>query len=174
MNLATILNTRQLRRPPLQAQLTPLYAGLGLAAVALYPPQVYLIPKLQRKINALSKERVQTARALSDRIGDYWVNFARTGDANGAALPQWPRARPAWSGRARPAPRSFLARLPGPRAPLPGLPGLGGPVPRRRARRGVRHRGGSPPRRPASMRATGLPTRPWRASRRRSWRRRTP
>lgn len=43
---------------------------LGLAAVALYPPQVYLIPKLQRKINALSKERVQTARALSDRIGE--------------------------------------------------------------------------------------------------------
>jgi ABC-type multidrug transport system fused ATPase/permease subunit len=43
---------------------------LGLAAVALYPPQVYLIPRLQRKINALSKERVQTARALSDRIGE--------------------------------------------------------------------------------------------------------
>ena len=40
---------------------------LGLAAIALYPPQVYLIPRLQRKINALSKERVQTARALSDR-----------------------------------------------------------------------------------------------------------
>src|SRR5580765_4711264 len=43
---------------------------LGLAAVALYPPQVYLIPRLQRKINLLSKERVQTARALSDRIGE--------------------------------------------------------------------------------------------------------
>jgi ABC-type multidrug transport system fused ATPase/permease subunit len=43
---------------------------LGLAAVALYPPQVYLIPRLQRKINQLSKERVTTARALSDRIGE--------------------------------------------------------------------------------------------------------
>jgi putative ABC transport system ATP-binding protein len=43
---------------------------LGLAAIALYPPQVYLIPRLQRKINALSKERVQTARALSDRVGE--------------------------------------------------------------------------------------------------------
>jgi len=43
---------------------------LGLAAIALYPPQVYLIPKLQRKINLLGKERVQTARQLSDRIGD--------------------------------------------------------------------------------------------------------
>ena len=36
---------------------------LGLAAIALYPPQIYLIPRLQRKINLLSKDRVQTARA---------------------------------------------------------------------------------------------------------------
>ena len=43
---------------------------LGLAAIALYPPQVFLIPRLQKKINLLSKERVQTARALSDRIGE--------------------------------------------------------------------------------------------------------
>jgi putative ABC transport system ATP-binding protein len=43
---------------------------LGLAAVALYPPQLYLIPRLQRKINLLGKERVTTARQLSDRIGD--------------------------------------------------------------------------------------------------------
>jgi len=43
---------------------------LGLAAIALYPPQVFLIPRLQRKINLLSKERVQTARQLSDRIGE--------------------------------------------------------------------------------------------------------
>ncbi len=43
---------------------------LGLAAIALYPPQLYLIPRLQRKINLLGKERVTTARQLSDRIGD--------------------------------------------------------------------------------------------------------
>jgi len=43
---------------------------LGLAAIALYPPQVFLIPRLQKKINLLSKERVRTARALSDRIGE--------------------------------------------------------------------------------------------------------
>ncbi len=43
---------------------------LGLAAVALYPPQVWLIPRLQKKINQLSKERVQQARQLSDRIGE--------------------------------------------------------------------------------------------------------
>jgi putative ABC transport system ATP-binding protein len=43
---------------------------LGLAAIALWPPQMILIPKLQRKINLLAKERVQTARQLSDRIGE--------------------------------------------------------------------------------------------------------
>ena len=49
---------------------------LGLAAIALYPPQVYLIPRLQRKINLLSKDRVQTARQLSDRIGESVAGFA--------------------------------------------------------------------------------------------------
>lgn len=49
---------------------------LGLAAIALYPPQVYLIPRLQRKINLLAKERVQTARQLSDRIGESVAGFA--------------------------------------------------------------------------------------------------
>src|SRR5690349_17204692 len=49
---------------------------LGLAAIALYPPQVWLIPRLQRKINLLAKERVQTARQLSDRIGESVAGFA--------------------------------------------------------------------------------------------------
>lgn len=43
---------------------------LGLAAVALYPVQVYLIPKLQRRVNALAKQRVRTVRKLSERIGE--------------------------------------------------------------------------------------------------------
>ena len=49
---------------------------LGFAAIALWPPQMYLIPKLQRKINLLAKERVQTARQLSDRIGETVVAAA--------------------------------------------------------------------------------------------------
>ncbi|MBA15499.1 MAG: carboxylesterase [Sphingomonas sp.] len=32
-----------------------------------------------------------TDRAVGDRISDYLVNFAKTGDPNGAGLPQWPR-----------------------------------------------------------------------------------
>ena len=34
----------------------------------------------------------QTAdRALSEKVVNYWANFARTGDPNGGGLPQWPR-----------------------------------------------------------------------------------
>jgi putative ABC transport system ATP-binding protein len=43
---------------------------LGLAAIALYPVQGYLIPKLQKKVNLLGKERVLTVRRLSERIGE--------------------------------------------------------------------------------------------------------
>ena len=43
---------------------------LGLAAVALYPLQTYLIPKLQRQVNQLKKERVREVRRLSEHIGE--------------------------------------------------------------------------------------------------------
>ena len=43
---------------------------LGLAAISLYPLQGYLIPKLQRRVNDLAKQRVRTVRRLSDRLGE--------------------------------------------------------------------------------------------------------
>ncbi|MFH1805059.1 MAG: ABC transporter transmembrane domain-containing protein [Pseudomonadota bacterium] len=43
---------------------------MGLAAVAFYPLQGYLIPKLQRRVNKLGKDRVQNVRRLSEHIGD--------------------------------------------------------------------------------------------------------
>jgi ABC-type multidrug transport system fused ATPase/permease subunit len=43
---------------------------LGAAAVALYPIQIWLIPKLQKRVNMLAKQRVRTVRQLADRIGD--------------------------------------------------------------------------------------------------------
>ena len=43
---------------------------MALAAVSLYPLQLYLIPRLQRRVNMLAKERVARVRRLSDRIGE--------------------------------------------------------------------------------------------------------
>ncbi|MGK9233058.1 ABC transporter ATP-binding protein [Inquilinus limosus] len=43
---------------------------LGAAAVSLYPLQGWLIPKLQKRVNQLGKERVRTVRKLADRIGE--------------------------------------------------------------------------------------------------------
>jgi putative ABC transport system ATP-binding protein len=43
---------------------------LGLAAIALYPIQGYMIPKLQRRVNLLGKERVKNVRKLSERLGE--------------------------------------------------------------------------------------------------------
>ncbi len=41
---------------------------LGLAAVALYPVQGYVIPKLQSKVNQLGRRRVRTIRQVADSV----------------------------------------------------------------------------------------------------------
>ncbi|MBT3358322.1 MAG: cyclic nucleotide-binding domain-containing protein [Rhodospirillales bacterium] len=43
---------------------------LCLTAMAMIPVQAYVIPKLQRRINAIGKQRVRHVRRLSDRIGE--------------------------------------------------------------------------------------------------------
>jgi len=43
---------------------------MALAAVMLYPLQIWLIPRLQKRVNMLGKERVRRVRTLSDRIGE--------------------------------------------------------------------------------------------------------
>ncbi|MGH6719181.1 MAG: ABC transporter transmembrane domain-containing protein, partial [Alphaproteobacteria bacterium] len=43
---------------------------MGAAAVALYPIQGYVIPKLQRRVNLLGKDRVREVRKLSERIAE--------------------------------------------------------------------------------------------------------
>ncbi|MBO9479784.1 cyclic nucleotide-binding domain-containing protein [Shimia sp. R11_0] len=42
----------------------------GLAAIALIPLQAWLIPKLQRQINLLNKDRIQQVRHLAAEIGE--------------------------------------------------------------------------------------------------------
>ncbi|MBM3554237.1 MAG: ATP-binding cassette domain-containing protein [Alphaproteobacteria bacterium] len=44
--------------------------AMAAAAVSLYPLQLWLIPKLQNKVNQLGKERVRAVRRVSDRIGE--------------------------------------------------------------------------------------------------------
>ncbi len=43
---------------------------LGAAAIALYPVQAWLIPKLQKKVVRLNKERVANVRRIADNIGE--------------------------------------------------------------------------------------------------------
>lgn len=43
---------------------------LGAAAVALYPIQIVVVPRLQRRVNALSRDRVRAVRGLADRVGE--------------------------------------------------------------------------------------------------------
>jgi putative ABC transport system ATP-binding protein len=57
---------------------------LGLASIALYPFQLYVIPKLQKRVNALAKERVTMVRSLSGRIGETvaGINEVHTNDTS--------------------------------------------------------------------------------------------
>jgi putative ABC transport system ATP-binding protein len=71
---------------------TPLYQGgqlltniffmfmqdpiLGLAAVALYPIQGYVIPKLQFKVNQLARLRVRQIRQVADRVQESATGIA--------------------------------------------------------------------------------------------------
>ncbi len=43
---------------------------LGLAAIALYPLQIWLIPRLQRQVNQLAKQRVRQVRRNAERISE--------------------------------------------------------------------------------------------------------
>lgn len=43
---------------------------LGLAAVASYPVQGYIIPILQRKVAQLSRKRVKNIRVIADKVGE--------------------------------------------------------------------------------------------------------
>ncbi len=58
---------------------------LGVAAIALYPFQIYAIPKLQRAVNRLGKQRVQNVRRLSDHIGESVSGVAEIHANDGAA-----------------------------------------------------------------------------------------
>ena len=43
---------------------------LGAAAISLYPLQAYVIPKLQRRVIMLTRERIKNIRRVSDRVSE--------------------------------------------------------------------------------------------------------
>jgi ABC-type multidrug transport system fused ATPase/permease subunit len=43
---------------------------MGFAAVSLFPLQAYIVPKLQKRVRELGKERVKAVRKISERIGE--------------------------------------------------------------------------------------------------------
>ena len=51
----------------------------------LRPPRVFPDASSPELASASASER-----AFAERVSSYWVNFARTGDPNGAGLPRWP------------------------------------------------------------------------------------
>jgi putative ABC transport system ATP-binding protein len=63
---------------------------MGLAAIVLYPIQIYVIPKLQRQVNLLGKARVRQVRRLADRIGE---TVAGVRDIRANDMTQYERAR---------------------------------------------------------------------------------
>lgn len=63
---------------------------LGLAAIALYPLQIWLIPKLQAQVNELGKRRVRQVRRNAERISEM-AQSVRDIRANDATW--WERAR---------------------------------------------------------------------------------
>jgi putative ABC transport system ATP-binding protein len=59
---------------------------MGVAAIALYPVQIYLIPRIQRRINALQRQEVQAMRDISQRITDV---VASAGEIHGHDTAQY-------------------------------------------------------------------------------------
>ncbi|GAA0783867.1 ABC transporter transmembrane domain-containing protein [Roseibium denhamense] len=57
---------------------------LGLAAVAAYPVQGYVIPMLQKKVIRLSRQRVKNIRVIADKVGES-INGVAEIHANDAA-----------------------------------------------------------------------------------------
>ena len=61
---------------------------MGIASIAIIPLQAYIIPKLQKKINLLAKERVVRIRGVAGRISEAvsGINDIHTHDTSAYSL----------------------------------------------------------------------------------------
>lgn len=66
---------------------------MGFASIAIIPLQAYIIPKLQKKINLLAKERVVRIRAVAGRISEAvsGINDIHTHDTSAFSLADFTR-----------------------------------------------------------------------------------
>ena len=71
------------------------------------------VPYVFGTLDVLKRPWTDVDRALSRTMMSYWVNFAATGDPNGAGIPRWPAFDPAHPSLQR------LGEQIGPQTPLP-------------------------------------------------------
>jgi para-nitrobenzyl esterase len=69
------------------------FTGGGLVGAVHAMEIVFIFDTFDRRpINLLyNQKNTEEAKPLTRIIQGYWVNFAKTGDPNGAGLPEWPR-----------------------------------------------------------------------------------
>lgn len=75
----------------------PYRAVLPGALHGLEIPYAYDMPVAFNGKTFVVEDKTEGDQAMARTVSGYWANFVRTGDPNGAGLPEWPRYDPATS-----------------------------------------------------------------------------